>query len=78
MREYLRVAFNRVPIGRSRKHPVTQKVHNLIAAPARFRLDHDCYAFPVELWAKSAAAKLLTPPKSKVDAHQLSAEAVAC
>ncbi len=78
MREYLRVAFNRVPIGRSRKHPVTQKVHNLIAAPARFRLDHDCYTFPVELWAKNAAAKLLTPPKSKVDAHQLSAEAVAC
>ena len=59
MREYLRVAFNRVPIGRSRKHPLTQKVHNLIAAPARFRLDHDCYAVPVELWAKAAAAKLL-------------------
>jgi radical SAM superfamily enzyme YgiQ (UPF0313 family) len=78
MRDYLRVAFNRVPIGRTRKHPVTQRVHNWIAAPARVRLDHDVYAFPFELWAKNAANRLLPAPKPKIDAHQLSAEAVAC
>src|SRR6516164_8580495 len=43
MRDYLRVAFNRVPIGRTRKHPVNLAVHELIAAPARWRLDHDVY-----------------------------------
>lgn len=78
MREYLRIAFNRVPIGRSRKHPVTRRVHEWIARPARFRLDHDIYALPLELWMKNAAARLLPPPKTKVDAHQLSAEAVTC
>jgi radical SAM superfamily enzyme YgiQ (UPF0313 family) len=78
MRDYLRVAFNRVPIGRTAKHPITLRVHEWIAAPARFRLDHDVYAFPFELWAKNTAARLLPPPKPKVDAHQLSAEVVAC
>lgn len=78
MREYLRVAFNRVPIGRNRKHPITRRVHDWIARPARFRLDHDIYALPFELWLKDAAARLLPPPKPKVDAHQLSAEAVTC
>jgi radical SAM superfamily enzyme YgiQ (UPF0313 family) len=78
MREYLRIAFNRVPIGRSTKHPVTRRVHEWIARPARFRLDHDIYTLPFELWMKNAAARLLPPPKAKVDAHQLSAEAVTC
>jgi anaerobic magnesium-protoporphyrin IX monomethyl ester cyclase len=78
MREYLRVAFNRKPIGLSKKHPVNQLVHNLIAYPARVRLDRHFYSFPVELWLKNAANRLLTPPKSKVDAHQLEAEVVSC
>jgi hypothetical protein len=78
MRDYLRVAFNRKPIGVSRKHPVNQLVHNLISYPARLRLDRNCYSFPVELWLKNAANRLLTPPKAKVDAHQLEAEVVSC
>jgi radical SAM superfamily enzyme YgiQ (UPF0313 family) len=78
MRDYLRVAFNRKPIGISRKHPVNQLVHNLISYPARLRLDRNCYSFPVELWLKNAANRLLTPPKAKVDAHQLEAEVVSC
>lgn len=78
MREYLRVAFNRVPIGRSKQHPAARRIHEWIAAPARFRLDHDFYALPFELWAKDAASRLLPPPKPKVDAHQLSPEVASC
>jgi anaerobic magnesium-protoporphyrin IX monomethyl ester cyclase len=78
MREYLRLAFNRVPIGKQPKHPVSRMVHRAIAAPARWRLDHDYYRFPVELWAKNAANRLLPAPKPKVDAQQLSPEPVTC
>jgi anaerobic magnesium-protoporphyrin IX monomethyl ester cyclase len=78
MREYLRVAFNRKPIGVTKKHPVNQLVHNLISYPARARLDRNFYSFPVELWLKNAVNRILTPPKSKVDAHQLEAEVVSC
>jgi hypothetical protein len=50
----------------------------MISIPARWRLDHHVYSFPVELWARKTAQKILTPPKPKVDAHQLSAEPVTC
>jgi radical SAM superfamily enzyme YgiQ (UPF0313 family) len=78
MREYLRVAFNRKPIGLTKKHPVNQFVHNLISYPARARLDRNFYSFPVELWVKNVANRILTPPKPKVDAHRLEAEVVSC
>ena len=78
MREYLRVAFNRVPIGVQRKNSLQRLVHGMIEIPARWRLDHGLYAFPVELWLKDLANRLVEPPKSKVDAHQLEAEVVTC
>jgi anaerobic magnesium-protoporphyrin IX monomethyl ester cyclase len=78
MRDYLRIAFNRKPIGVTRKHPVNQFIHNLISYPARVRLDHDLYSFPIELWLKNAANRYFAPPKAKVDAHQLEAEVVSC
>ena len=78
MRDYLRIAFNRVPIGKSTKHPLNRTVHRLISIPARWRLDHDVYAMPVELWMKNAANRWFPAAKPKVDAHQLSAEAVTC
>lgn len=78
MRDYLRLAFNRVPIGRQRKHPVNRFIHFLLSITARWRLDHDFYAAPFELWLKNAANRWFPPPKSKVDAHQLSAEVVSC
>jgi len=78
MRDYLRIAFNRKPIGVSRTHPVNQFVHSLISYPARVRLDHNVYSFPIELWLKNAANRYFEPPKAKVDAHQLEAEVVAC
>ncbi len=78
MREYLRLSFNRVPIGRFARHPLADRVHRWIAAPARWRLDHDFYTFPFELWLKDNINRILPAPKPKVDAHQLSSEVVAC
>ena len=78
MREYLRVAFNRVPIGVRRKHSLQRLIHGMIEIPARWRLDHHLYGFPVELWLKDLANRMVEPPKSKVDAHQLEAEVVTC
>lgn len=78
MREYMRVAFNRKPIGVQRKNPVNRLVHRMISFPARWRLDHDFYAFPFELGLKNAANRLFAPPKPKVDAQMLEAEVVTC
>lgn len=78
MREYLRIAFNRKPIGVTKKHPVNRLVHELISYPARARLDRNFYSFPVELWLKNAVNRILPPPKPKVDASQLEAEVVSC
>jgi len=78
MREYLRVAFNRVPIGVQRKHPIPRLIHELISIPARWRLDHHFYSFPFELWLKNSANRFFPAPKAKVDAHKLQPEAVTC
>jgi anaerobic magnesium-protoporphyrin IX monomethyl ester cyclase len=77
MRDYLRIAFNRVPIGQQRSHPLNRLIHALISISARWRLDHDFYLAPFELWLKNAANRWF-PAKPKVDAHQLSAEVVSC
>ncbi|MBI3696655.1 MAG: B12-binding domain-containing radical SAM protein [Acidobacteria bacterium] len=78
MREYMRVAFHRVPIGADRRHWAARAVQQAISLPARWRLDHDLYGFPFELWLKKAADRIFQPPKPKVDAQQLSAEPVTC
>ena len=78
MREYMRIAFNRIPIGVAAKHPVNRLVHELISIPARWHLDHHVYSFPVELRVKNVANRLFPAPKTKVDAHQLPAEVVTC
>jgi hypothetical protein len=78
MRDYLRVAFNRVPIGIKRKNVVQRVMHGMIGVPARWRLDHDVYAFPFELWLKDQVNGWVDPPKPKVDAQRLEAEAVTC
>jgi hypothetical protein len=53
-------------------------VYNLIAAPARWRLDHHVFQFPVELWTKNLVDKVISPPKPIVDATPLSSEPVTC
>jgi anaerobic magnesium-protoporphyrin IX monomethyl ester cyclase len=79
MREYLRLAFTRVPISGFQPHAVTRAVQRAIAVTARLRLDRDAYAFPFEIGLNNAAKKLFPAmPKPKVDASRLSAEVVTC
>ncbi len=78
MREYMRMAFHRVPVSIHRKDSFTRLVHQAIAMPARWRLDHDVYGFPVEIWLNQAARRVFKPLKPKVDAQQLSNEPVTC
>jgi anaerobic magnesium-protoporphyrin IX monomethyl ester cyclase len=78
MREYLRAAFYRVPIGMLSGMAMQRVVHGMIGIPARWRLDHNFYSFPFELLLKKWADQAVTSPKSKVDAHQLEAEVVTC
>jgi len=78
MREYLRVAFQRVPIGIRKKSRLQRIVHGMIGVPARWRLDHGFYRLPIELWLKDVVSTLMQPPKPRVDAHRLEAEAVTC
>jgi radical SAM superfamily enzyme YgiQ (UPF0313 family) len=78
MRDYLRVAFNRVPIASDRRHRITRLVHQAISLPARWRLDHDVYGLPFEIWLKNVVTSAFEAPKPKVDAQQLAAEPVSC
>jgi len=78
MREYLRIAFDRKPIAADRRGAAARAVHRAISLPARWRLDHDVYCFPVEIWAKKLANRMTPAPKPKVDAQQLESEPAAC
>jgi anaerobic magnesium-protoporphyrin IX monomethyl ester cyclase len=78
MREYLRMAFQRVPVSIHRKDRFTRMAHELLAIPSRWRLDHDVYGFPFEIWLNEAARRVFKPLKPKVDAQQLSSEPVTC
>ena len=78
MRDYLRLAFERVPIAKDSRRAATRAIHKAISLPARWRLDHDTYGFPVELWLKDAVNRIFEAPKPMVDAQQLSTEPVTC
>jgi radical SAM superfamily enzyme YgiQ (UPF0313 family) len=78
MRDYLRIAFNRIPVGRYERSRLNRTVYELIAAPARWRLDHSFFKFPVELWARNFVDKVISPPKPIVDPTPLAAEPVTC
>jgi radical SAM superfamily enzyme YgiQ (UPF0313 family) len=78
MRDYLRVAFNRIPIGVQKRHPLNRLIHALISISARWRLDHNFFTAPFELWLKNAANRWFPSTKPKVDAQQLSTEVVSC
>ena len=78
MREYLRMAFERTPVSLHRRDRFTRAVHELLALPSRWRLDHDFYELPLEIWLNRTARKVFRPLKPKVDAHQLSDKPVTC
>lgn len=73
MRDYLRVAFDRVPIGADTRGAVTKAIQHLISHPARWRLDHDFYALPVELSVNNLLKRLNVAAQPTVDAKQLEA-----
>ncbi|MCL4403006.1 MAG: radical SAM protein, partial [Acidobacteria bacterium] len=78
MREYLRMAFDREPLSIHRRDRFTRTVHQALGAPARWRLDHDVYGFPFEIWLNKAGRSVFRPLKPKVDAQLLASEPVTC
>ena len=77
MRDFLRIAFDRVPIAADRRRPVTRIVQKCISIPARWRLEHDALAFPVELWLNNKLKQRTAALKPAVDAKRLETAAQA-
>lgn len=71
MRDYLRIAFNRVPVAADRRSWLTRSVQQLISYPARWRLDHDAYGLPLELRINRRLKRLVAPPEPRVDPKPL-------
>ena len=71
MREYLRIAFDRIPIAADRRNKVQRMLHRSVGYPARWRLRHNVYAFPVELWAREKLNRIVAMAKPSVDAKRL-------
>jgi radical SAM superfamily enzyme YgiQ (UPF0313 family) len=70
VRDYLRIAFDRIPIGADRRGTTTRLIQKTISLPARWRLDHDVYRAPVELWLNNKLRRY-TANKPTVDAKRL-------
>ena len=49
-------------------------IQHLTAYPARWRLDHDVYRFPVEVWLNRTLKNLVKLPKPNVDAKMMGPE----
>ena len=71
MRDYLRFAFDRVPIAADTRKRSTRIAQKLLSFPARWRLDHDAYALPVELWLNEKLKRRIPSFKPAVDAKRL-------
>ncbi len=72
MRDYLRIAFDRVPIAADRREPLHAPAQKCISLPARWRLDHERSPFPVELWINDKLKeRTAAAMKPVVDAKRL-------
>jgi hypothetical protein len=80
MRDYLRIAFDRVPIAADRRSRSTRAMQKCISLPARWRLEHNAFALPFELWLNNKLKeRTAAAAKPMVDATRLeAAEQVAC
>jgi radical SAM superfamily enzyme YgiQ (UPF0313 family) len=70
-REYLRVAFERIPIAADNRTRMTRLAQKAISFPARWRLHHDVYGLPVELWVNDKLKRRTAAAKPAVDAKRL-------
>ena len=71
MREYLRMAFDRVPIAKLDSTSMIQVLQKGLGYPARWRLEHDVYGLPVEVWINRKLKRFVSVAKPKIDAKQL-------
>jgi radical SAM superfamily enzyme YgiQ (UPF0313 family) len=71
MRDYFRIAFDRVAIGTDTRDPITRIAQKAISLPARWRLDHDVYALPADLWISQKLRSRTAALKPAVDAKRL-------
>jgi len=71
MRDYLRIAFDRIPISADTRKPMVRLAQKCISLPARWRLDHGAYRFPVELWLNKKLKERTAALKPAVDAKRL-------
>jgi radical SAM superfamily enzyme YgiQ (UPF0313 family) len=80
MRDYLRIAFDRVPIAADRRSRSTRAMQKCISLPARWRLEHNAFSLPFELWLNNKLKeRTAAAAKPMVDATRLeAAEQVAC
>jgi len=79
MRDYLRIAFDRIPIAADTRKRSTRIAQKMLSFPARWRLDHDAYKLPVELWINDQLKRKSPMFKPAVDAKRLEpAEQGAC
>ena len=71
MRDYLRIAFDRIPIAADTRKRSTRIAQKMLSFPARWRLDHDVYKLPVELWVNEKLKRKSLTFKPAVDAKRL-------
>ncbi|MEA2538859.1 MAG: anaerobic magnesium-protoporphyrin monomethyl ester cyclase, partial [Acidobacteriaceae bacterium] len=69
-RDYLRIAFDRIPIAADKRGAVTRLAQKCISLPARWRLDHDKFGWPIELWLNNKLKQHMAM-KPSVDAKRL-------
>jgi anaerobic magnesium-protoporphyrin IX monomethyl ester cyclase len=77
LRDYLRIAFDRIPIAADTRDRGTRVLQKMLSFPARWRLDHDFYEYPVELWLNDRLKRRTASFKPAVDAKRLE-PAAAC
>lgn len=71
MRDYLRIAFDRQPIANLDATTWVRLLQKSLNYPARWRLDHDFYGIPAELWLNRKLKRFVSVAKPKVDAKPL-------
>ncbi|PYR71607.1 MAG: B12-binding domain-containing radical SAM protein, partial [Acidobacteria bacterium] len=71
MRDYLRIAFDRMPIAKFDSNTAARLIQRALSYPARWRLDYDFYALPFELSINRRLKRFIPVAKPKVDAKQL-------